>query len=209
MESRVQEGCRLFVRVQARRSRAPLLVATESECQGVLVLSAAGAVVSAYHQLLRHECEAGSDAAAPARAPDRVLRAAATDFAAAESQDESRGRKPRDRARARQPCLSARHVARRREPARGIGRNGGAHRPERLRQIDAVEGGDRARGAEPRPRSHRRRRAARSERSGAAPARRLRHPVRRTVSAPVLGRQHHARGAVLATRPEVDRCARR
>jgi osmoprotectant transport system ATP-binding protein len=45
-------------------------------------------VVSASHQLLRHERETGSDAAAPARPPDRVQRAPATDFPAVESQDE-------------------------------------------------------------------------------------------------------------------------
>ena len=48
-------------------------------------------------------------------------------------------RSPRDRARARQPCLSARHVARRRESASGIGRDCRAHRAERLRQVDAAE----------------------------------------------------------------------
>ena len=44
-----------------------------------------------------------------------------------------------DRARTRQPFLSARHVARRREPARRCGRDGCAHRTERLRQIDLAE----------------------------------------------------------------------
>ena len=59
-----------------------VLVATDRERQGALVLSAAGALVPAHQQLLGDEREAGSNTTASARAADRVLRAGATDRAA-------------------------------------------------------------------------------------------------------------------------------